>query len=418
MADEVLVHISTSATHQNDELFRSLAEAYTAFQPSRSYEDGSTRKRAWVDRSVELEPDANLMRSSEDVIGEATEVSMFTVSKESYGSFPSNMSFGGCTDDRSARAADHSDMRPRSRLAQLDRSYLSWRKRTKPDLTVACSKRELPDSSSVPEDVDTGFIEDSQMAVQALQSQLQDTYSTTSADTSEDEEYRGGTHGDGQEVRHDDNPNEELYIGPAEYQQSVAIEQTGVVEGSTSSSSKEALEPSLDAAQQNQSKNTTTVDHNAGTGPTFFSMLPVYVVAPAPAISVTRANTLPSQITKHLAAIKTKDPDRFEPTKARRALNSDERGYWLFECTRWSSELQLEFWKSLHEHVCSGRVGWGTTLYRETESDRTLGRIRLYCWGEVVEHMWLLAWLCSEGRVSGSQSSWIDADGIAVLEMQ
>ncbi|KAJ4324837.1 hypothetical protein N0V94_001066 [Neodidymelliopsis sp. IMI 364377] len=418
MADEVLVHISTSATRQNDELFRSLAKAYTAFQPSRSYEDGSVQKRVWVDRSVELEPDANSMRSGEDAIGEATEVSMLTASKESYGSFPSSMSSGECTDDRSANAADHRDVRPGSRLAQLDRSYLSWRKRTKPDLTVACSKRELPYSSSVPEEVDTGFIEDSQMAVQALQSQLQDTYSTTSADTSEDEEHRGGSHGAGQEVGHEDNSNEELYVGPAEDQQSVAVEQIGVEEGSTSTSSKEALAPSIDAVQQNQSKNTPTVDHNAVTGSTKFSMLPVYVVPPAPAISVARADNLPSQITKHLAAIKMKDPDRFAPIKVRRALNNDERGYWLFECTRWSSELQWEFWKLLHEHICSGRVGWGTTLYRETESDHTLGRIRLYCWGEVVEHMWLLAWLCSEGRVSGSESSWIDADGIAVLEMR
>jgi hypothetical protein len=43
--------------------------------------------------------------------------------------------------------------------------------------------------------------------------------------------------------------------------------------------------------------------------------------------------------------------------------------------------------------------------------------VRLYCWGEVVEHFWLLLWLCSNGMVASLGLRWIDADGVAVVGM-
>jgi hypothetical protein len=47
-----------------------------------------------------------------------------------------------------------------------------------------------------------------------------------------------------------------------------------------------------------------------------------------------------------------------------------------------------------------------------------LGRVRLYCWAEVVEHTWLLLWLCSKGEVVGSGCKWMDADGSVAFEME
>jgi hypothetical protein len=34
-----------------------------------------------------------------------------------------------------------------------------------------------------------------------------------------------------------------------------------------------------------------------------------------------------------------------------------------------------------------------------------------------VEHFWLLLWLCSNGMVASLGLKWIDADGVAVVEM-
>lgn len=148
---------------------------------------------------------------------------------------------------------------------------------------------------------------------------------------------------------------------------------------------------------------------------TDFSELPMDAFPPPPITSVACPEILPSQITKHLAAIRTKNPTRFRPRKVHRNLEHDERGFWRIDCTRWSSHAQCDFWLLLCEHVCSGRVGWATTLHREAGTNRDLGLVRLYCWGEVVEHMWLLLWLCSKGKASELDAKWIDANGIAVI---
>jgi hypothetical protein len=151
--------------------------------------------------------------------------------------------------------------------------------------------------------------------------------------------------------------------------------------------------------------------------PIEFSKLPVDAFPPEPKISVAQPGVLPSQVTKHLAAIKKQNPTRFKPSKKRYTPKADNRGYWSIDCSHWIEKLQQEFWTTMCEQIEAGRLGWGATLHRETGSSRSLGKVRLYCWGEVVEHMWLVLWLCSRGKVVGSGLKWMDADGVAVFEM-
>lgn len=420
MTDEVLVHISTPATRQNDELFRSLANAYTAFQPSRIYQDEPARKRVRLDPSTELPMDVDLPQVDGTATGAAANSSMLTTSKESYGSFPSDFSSEGPRQYPDSGSIHTSSMRPTSRLAQLDRSYLSWQKRAAPKSSFARVQRQPPESFSETEDAETGFIEDSQLAVQALQSQLHDTYSTTSADTSEDEDYQDDNYGniENSPAPRDSSKHGQYSEVAEDLPSPILQDEPGYVDAIPRERlSDELTDPSNHVSRNDLNKGHAITEHGRVSVPLDFSKLPADAFPPAPTISVARPDTLPSQITNHLAVIKTQNPDRFEPQKVRRALDNDERGYWLVDCVQWLPELQLEFWSSLHEHVRSGRIGWGVTAHRETKSGWALGRVKLYCWGEIAEHLWLLLWLCSKGKVSEPGLRWIDSNNVVVLEM-
>jgi hypothetical protein len=421
MTDEVLVHISTPATRQNDNLFRSLANAYTAFQSYQTYRDEPVWNVARPAEPTGLEPNADLTQLRGSATREAADPSILTASKESYGSFPSNLSSEGHLYDwDSALVNNDGSTRPMSRLAKLDRSYLSWRKRTTPRPNFEHGQQGSPIRYSGSEDAETGFIEDSQLAVQALQSQLQDVYSTTSADTSEDDED------------HDDNTRilpsarasleqerpSEIFASSQPSASQEELQDGSAIIGRDSSPLHETTNLSPDAIRPYQNEFDTVDGQVAESRSLDFSMFPTNAFPPAPKISVAHPETLPSQITNHLAVIKANNPYRFRPSIKRRNLDNDERGYWTIDCVRWPQELQHDFWSLLHEHICSGRLGWGTTLHREAESAQMLGRVRLYCWGEVAEHMWLIIWLCSKGRVSGTGLRWIDASGVTILEMR
>lgn len=403
MSDEVLVHISTPATRQNDELFRSLANAYLEFKPHRVQRDRTVRGTAGIDETIRSQPIISTSRGSAD--GGIPNPSAPTASKETYGSFPSDATSG------ELYLAQDEVLRPTSRLAQLDRSYLNWRKRATPKMNMACSEVELRISSD-DLDADTGFLEDSQSALQALQSQLQDTYSTTSADTSEvdDNEDEDSAEPRGQSVpaislvqSHESEIAEERPLAaPSDVDTQTAMDASKIDEPTDLPG--HAI-PVFNGGHQ------ITADH------VDFSELSVDAFSPPPAVSVARPEALPSQITKHLAAIKTKNPNRFKPRNVQRDLESDERGFWRVDCTRWRFNAQRDFWLLLCEHVLSGRLGWATTLHRESMAHEDLGSVRIYCWGQIVEHMWLILWLCSEGKIFGLGSEWIDANGIVVINM-
>lgn len=414
MNDEVLVHISTAATGLNDERFRSLANAYINFAPHHIHREKPERKRARVAQMTPWLSNQSPTGARSEDQGPAIQCAP-TASKESYGSFPSNIpAEGHCLEK------DES-LRPTSRLAQLERSYLSWRKHATPKSSFAQSEVEDRISSGGL-DADTGFIEDSQSALQVLQSQLQYTYSTTSADTSEDEEAEN--HGGEDDDRahphspaiHPNSPNMSHKIGSLEIEKpkerrllAPLVENTlKDLDVSTPHGPKDLLDAPRPAFSDTLGEVSDETD---------FLELPVDAFPPAPKTSVARPGTLPSQVTKHLATMKAKNPTRFRPLTIRRDVVHDERGFWRIDCKHWPSSAQRDFWLLLCEHVSSGRVGWATTLHRQPAAHGELGLVRLYCWGEVVEHMWLLLWLCSKAKASGMESKWIDANGVAVIEM-
>lgn len=99
------------------------------------------------------------------------------------------------------------------------------------------------------------------------------------------------------------------------------------------------------------------------------------------------------------------------------------------------------------EYVGTGKAGWGVRCARETiraakeggsgrrrggsgsdkenvtpedggEMERRVDMALVYCWGEVIEHVWLVLFLAGKHRVRGVGARWIDSAGKTVVEVE
>ncbi|CAD0114917.1 unnamed protein product [Aureobasidium uvarum] len=107
-----------------------------------------------------------------------------------------------------------------------------------------------------------------------------------------------------------------------------------------------------------------------------------------------------------------------------RDLRQSERGYWQIDTTSWSSKVQIKFWIFLQSNIGSGVSGWGIWCLRETtptdedeDAGAELGTVKVFCWGEVVGHIWLLCYVASQARLKRVESQWIDASGEVVVRI-
>ncbi|KAI2477038.1 hypothetical protein Ptr902_11580 [Pyrenophora tritici-repentis] len=451
MIDELLVHISAPTTRQTDELYYALAGAYLKFEPLRIHADKS-RQDAAPGPSAASRVNAQTSPNNEDPVA----TSFLSTSKDSYGSFPSYISSEGHSKVRAGTrnqfyyGAEEEDIDPTvTRLDQLDRIHRNWKKQTTPKSSFTGGKSATKHVSSSPDDANTAFIEDTQEAARQLQSQLSDSYSTTSVDTSEDDsnpqvirEYPTSRAGPSEHnikstpnVLVPETPKYGSVVSssreslPLKSAGSVAEQPTHVrLNSSTRSDSTvpntqeslrptEALHSSTPTPKVKDSGNKSPGTNQELAKPIDFSKLCTDAYAPEPKISIACPGSLPSQITGALEALKNQNPNRFRPVKQRGTPKADDRGYWSIDCAHWPQDYQQEFWNHMCDQVASDRLGWGVTLHREGGTSQSLGRVKLYCWGEVVEHMWLVLWLFSRAKINGSKLKWIDADGNAIFEM-
>ncbi|CAD0096982.1 unnamed protein product [Aureobasidium mustum] len=108
-----------------------------------------------------------------------------------------------------------------------------------------------------------------------------------------------------------------------------------------------------------------------------------------------------------------------------RELEQSERGYWQIDTRSWSPKIQIKFWVFLQSNIGSGVGGWGVWCLRENDIEADegqdagaeLGIVRVFCWGEVVGHVWLLCYVASQARLKRVESQWIDADGEVVVRI-
>ncbi|KAI5249687.1 hypothetical protein E4T42_05153 [Aureobasidium subglaciale] len=104
-----------------------------------------------------------------------------------------------------------------------------------------------------------------------------------------------------------------------------------------------------------------------------------------------------------------------------RPLRTSERGYWQFDTRAWNAQIQIKFWKFLQSNIGSGISGWGVWCLREhegkvsVEEGTELGMVKVFCWGEVVGHIWLLCYVASQAKLKHVESKWFDADEEVVV---
>lgn len=108
-----------------------------------------------------------------------------------------------------------------------------------------------------------------------------------------------------------------------------------------------------------------------------------------------------------------KIPKRYKPASISRELRPFERGYWTIDCTDWPQDLKTETWIFLANYVAKGYAGWGVSCKR----DERFSWMRLYCWGSLVAHVYLLIYMASRRRVCFSDASWVDGAGSSVVVM-
>ena len=103
----------------------------------------------------------------------------------------------------------------------------------------------------------------------------------------------------------------------------------------------------------------------------------------------------------------------FRPIAQSRDLRPMERGYWSLNCESWDDRLRGRCWNYLGDRITKNRLGWGVWCVRDAEHLT----LRVYCWGIIVDYIYLLLYLASEGKIKNIGATWIGGDGEAILKM-
>lgn len=106
----------------------------------------------------------------------------------------------------------------------------------------------------------------------------------------------------------------------------------------------------------------------------------------------------------------------YRPASVSRPIEAAERGCWMFDTADWEPKRQHEFWTRMQYMVGEGYFGnvwcqrnvpknWrsGGTDGNEAEG---LGVVWLFCWGQVVPHIWVVLLVESHLQIRKSRARW------------
>ncbi|GAB7342673.1 hypothetical protein MBLNU457_g0827t1 [Dothideomycetes sp. NU457] len=165
--------------------------------------------------------------------------------------------------------------------------------------------------------------------------------------------------------------------------------------------------------------------------------LPLSIHPPAPPTSLAPFKT---HVTPALASLLA-HPDistKYDPHIQTRPVLLSERGFWSLDTRSLRAAHALEFWDFLTKFVGRGSAGFGVWATRGGDEVRTvgsgssaevdeiqhegvatkgLGTVRVFCWGEVVPHVYLLLYVASKSRIKKIGAQWLDAGGEVVVQM-
>ncbi|KAI7531008.1 hypothetical protein KC331_g14361 [Hortaea werneckii] len=159
------------------------------------------------------------------------------------------------------------------------------------------------------------------------------------------------------------------------------------------------------------------------TNPAAIQALPLAIYPPEPDAALAKFTT---HVTYHLNFLAESSfaKDSYKPVSIAREPGPLERGHWLLPSSGisvWPATLQLDFWNFLSQFISSGNGGWGLWCAREFhhgDDQHSLGAVRVYCWGEVVKHVYLLLYTASQSKVRKIGLQWVDGEGKTVVQMR
>lgn len=160
-------------------------------------------------------------------------------------------------------------------------------------------------------------------------------------------------------------------------------------------------------------RNTQKKSGGSGTEPESQSELPTSIRPPAPQPSLQPFKTHVTESLRYLGETANL-AQCYKPVIVSRDLRQSERGFWTLDITPWPAQLRLEFFQFLAKMIEPGRVGWGVWCTR----DLAALEVRVYCWGEVARHIYLMLYVASKSKVRKLGLQWVDADGDVVVQMR
>ena len=122
---------------------------------------------------------------------------------------------------------------------------------------------------------------------------------------------------------------------------------------------------------------------------------------------------------QNLAHLKSK----YEVALQVRELDPWERGYWMFSTRNWDLDMQFSFWEYLIKFISSGRAGSATRVERESEVESEdgvagLGNVKVWCFGNEVEPMYLVLYTASLSRIRKYPAEWRSWKGETLIRMK
>ena len=169
--------------------------------------------------------------------------------------------------------------------------------------------------------------------------------------------------------------------------------------------------------------------HLPGQNATALNGLSTSINPPQPATSVDKFTTHITSAFRFLA--ESLDITKtYKPVFLSRSIRPLERGYWLIDCpensSHWSLEQQIQFWQNLEKYINNGSAGWGVWCTRNDGDSESLvgkervslGTVKVFCWGEVVPHLYLMLYVASNSKVRKLGLRWVDAEGEVVVQMR
>ncbi|GES64940.1 acetamidase [Aspergillus terreus] len=214
-----------------------------------------------------------------------------------------------------------------------------------------------------------------------------------------------------------------------------------IVDISLSNPSTSASASASASVSRIDSNDTTKQDaagaQNTEKGPSVsLSQLPLQIQSPLPPIS-TAAFT--SHITPTLAMLATRlrSARTYTPLHQTRPLDKLERGHWFVPLTlvedgvaadpnTWDMVFFARFWSFLSDFITEQRAGWGVwCILEEAPAVPANGPacslrntvLKVYAWGEIAAHIYLLLFLASERRIRKMGAQWRDGADQVVIQM-